>query len=118
MTDPADRAAALTLEGEAHYREGRLAEAQASYRAAIALAPSMRRLHNLATVHQTLGDYAQSEALFRQALALDPENPRVRASLGIGLLAQGRLTEGFAFYDSWRRIPEVAAKAAPVLPEI
>src|SRR6202007_2211774 len=87
--------------------------ADAAYRAALALETTTGRLQNLASVRQLIGDYPGAEALFRQALALAPAYERAQASLGLVLLAQGQLAEGFCWYDSWRRLPELAAKAAP-----
>jgi hypothetical protein len=113
METSEDRARALAEEGEALHREGRLAEAEARYRAAAALAPTATRLHNLATLRQIRGDYGEAEAVFRQALALDPGHMRARASLGLVILAQGRLAEGFPYFDAWRRVADGSVKPAP-----
>jgi hypothetical protein len=113
MEDAADRARALSAEGDALLRAGALDAAEACYREAAALAPTAGRLHNLGTARQLKGDHAAAEPVFRQALALDPDNPRVTASLGLTLLALGRLAEGFATYDSWRRVPNSGSKGAP-----
>jgi hypothetical protein len=111
--DTAHRAGALADQGEAHFKDGRLDAAEACYRQAVALAPTPARLHNLATVRQLVGDLPAAEALFGQALALDPDYARSQASLGLVLLAQGRMAEGFSLYDAWRRIPNLATKTAP-----
>ena len=111
--DREQRAQALADAGEALFRQGRLAEAEARYREAIALSPSATRCYNLGAAHQRLADPAGAEALFRQALALDPRHVHARAFLGLALLTQGRMAEGFAAYDAWREIPEMQGKAAP-----
>lgn len=95
------------------FRDWRLEAAEERFREAAALAPTAARLHNLATVRQLVGDLPAAEAGFRRALELEPENPRVRSSLGLVLLAQGRLREGFTLYDAWRQIPQMRDRAAP-----
>lgn len=115
MTESSDRARALSAEGHERLREGRLAEAETAYRQAATLRPSVARLHNLASVRQLLGDHAGAELIFRQALAHDPNNPRTQASLGLSVLAQGRLAEGFILYDAWRDIPGGETRGAPEL---
>jgi hypothetical protein len=113
MTQAPQRAQALALEAERLYHAGRLVEAEALFREAVALEPTPGRLHNIGTIRQLVGRHAEAEALFRQALALDPGFHRARATLGMSLLAQGRLAEGFAEYDAWRRVPGYQDKAAP-----
>ncbi|MDB5418464.1 MAG: hypothetical protein JWP50_1883 [Phenylobacterium sp.] len=111
--DPARRAEALAADAEALFRDGRLDAAEARFGEAAALVPTPGRLHNLATIRQLKGDHAAAEAGFRRALELDPSHARARASLGLSILAQGRLAEGFALYDAWRSIPEIQGRAAP-----
>lgn len=72
-------------------------------------------LHNAAVARQLVGDHAAAEAIFRQALAIDPTLARTRATLGLSLLAQGRIAEGFACYDAWRDIPDSRNGPAPDL---
>jgi hypothetical protein len=113
MDDRANRADALGAEADALFADGRLAEAETRYREAIALVPTLPRLQNLGSVRQLVGDYEGAEAIFRRAIALDPSYARAHGSLGLVLLAQGRLAEGFRLFDNWRQIPELAGKAAP-----
>jgi hypothetical protein len=115
MDDRAHRADALGAEADALFAQGRLAEAAARYQDAVALVPTLPRLQNFGSVRQLVGDYEGAAAIFRQAIALDPGYVRARASLGLVLLAQGRLAEGFPLFDNWRQIPELAGKAAPML---
>jgi hypothetical protein len=113
MTDAADRARALSDEGEALLREGRMAAAEVCYREAAALAPTATRLFNRGALRQLVGDQAAAEALFRQALAMDPGHAHARAALGMALLAQGRLAEGFPLYEAWRQVPGAGMKPPP-----
>jgi hypothetical protein len=115
MKDRADRARTLAEAGRALAQRGRLDEAEARFREAAALLPTALRLHDVARVRQLLGDHAAAEAGFRQALELDPANAQVRASLGLSVLAQGRITEGFALYDAWREIEGGGIETAPDL---
>lgn len=92
-----------------------LEEAEASFRAAAELAPTAEWLHNAAVVRQLRGDHAGAEAGFRQALALQPAFARARATLGLSLLALGRMAEGFSCYDAWRDIPDNQNGPAPDL---
>jgi len=113
--DAAARARALSSDADACVRRGDLAAAETGYREALAIEPTARRWHNLATVLQLLGHHPQAEAGFGEALALDPANARARGSLGLSVLAQGRWAEGFPLYDAWRELPEAQGRAAPEL---
>jgi len=70
---------------------------------------------DLARLQLQRGDPAKAEAGFRQALALDPGAPQLRAELGLAVLAQGRLAEGFRLYDAWREIADGGTRPAPDL---
>lgn len=113
MDDRPDRARALADEAEQLHLAGRLEAAETRYREAVALEPTATRLHNLATLRQLAGDFPAAEALFRQALALDPGHLRAQAQLGLAVLGQGRLAEGFSLFDAWRRIADGTVKPAP-----
>jgi tetratricopeptide (TPR) repeat protein len=115
MDDRANQARALAQEAEALRLGGQLPAAAAAFRAAATLAPTAEWLHNAAVVHQLLGDHAAAEAGFREALALQPTYARARATLGLSLLATGRMAEGFACYDAWREIPDNTSVPAPDL---
>lgn len=115
MKDRADRALAAAEQGRALARDGRVAEAAARLREAVALEASTARRHDLGVLYNLLGDFPAAEAELRQALSLEPSHPRCRAALGLALLGQGRLAEGFGFYDAWREIPDNPVTPAPDL---
>ncbi|CAN7191858.1 hypothetical protein LJR219_000451 [Phenylobacterium sp. LjRoot219] len=114
MDDRAERARRLEQEARGLIREGRLDAAEARLREALQLEPTAGRLHDVATVRMLAGDPAAAEPDLRQALAA-ADHPRIRASLGLSLLAQGRLADGFALYDAWREIPDNPVRPAPDL---
>lgn len=114
MDVPPDRAAQLADEARALIRDGRLDAAEARLREALRLEPTAGRLHDVAAAQLFAGKAAEAEAGFREALA-HAEEPRLRSSLGLSLLAQGRLAEGFRHYDAWRQIPDGASSPAPDL---
>lgn len=88
--------------------------AEARLREAATLQPTAGRLHDVAAVRLLAGDPVAAEPGFRAALAA-ADHPRLRASLGVALLAQGRLAEGFPIYDAWREIPDSPVPSAPDL---
>jgi hypothetical protein len=66
-------AAALYQQGLRHQDEGRLAEAEASYRSSLALDPRQPKAHNnLGAVLHMQGRLDEATASYRRALALDP----------------------------------------------
>ncbi|WGS44324.1 tetratricopeptide repeat protein [Burkholderia sp. JSH-S8] len=92
--------------GNEWMRTGRLAEAQACYRQAIALSPDFAR------AYFCLGDLlyhaehlAEAETCFRQALALDPVNVGAQVNLSVILIRTNRLMEAEAVA---RRVLEIA----------
>lgn len=111
---PANRARALEAEARELIRAARLDEAEARLREAARLEPTAGRLHDVAAIQQLAGEPARAEPGLREALAA-ADHPRLRASLGLSLLAQGRLAEGFRHYDAWREIPNCQTAPAPEL---
>ena len=76
---------------------GRLEEAEASLRQAIALRHDYAEAHNnLGNTLQALGRLAEAEACLRQAIALKPDFPEAHNSLGHTLQLLGRLDEAEA----------------------
>ncbi|TAN56873.1 MAG: glycosyltransferase family 41 protein [Rhodospirillales bacterium] len=59
--------------------------------------------NNLALIQDEMGERKQAEESYRQCLALAPDLAAAQCNLGINLLAQGRLIEGFQAYESrWK----------------
>lgn len=91
MPSPAEDALRGAL---AHHRAGRLAEAAAAYRAAIAPGRDSAALRgNLALALRGLGRMEEAATEYRAALALAPGDPRMLGGLADVLVALGRLAE-------------------------
>jgi protein O-GlcNAc transferase len=76
---------------------GRLEEAKASYRRAIALKPDLAEAHNnLGNILNDLGRMEEAEASCRQAIALKPDLVEAHNNLGNILNGLGRLEEAEA----------------------
>ena len=82
MVTDAERAQQMVQEAERLFAADRLAESEALYRAACAIAPTANRHSMIATLRMLVGDLAAAEQGFRQALAMDPGHARARATLG------------------------------------
>ena len=61
---------------------------------------------NLALCLRDLGRLDEAVGCFGRALALNPDNRRARVELAIALLMRGELAEGFAAYETRKRLPE------------
>lgn len=110
-------ARALVDTGHRHRAAGELEAAEVAFREAERLAPGEPNPpHNLGVVLQLRGDFEGAEAAFRRSLAIDPGRAITRNALGLALLGQGRLAEGFRLQDAWRELPERASAQAPALP--
>ena len=78
---------------------GRLDEAEASLRQAIALKFDYANAHqNLGRTLQALGRLDEAEAIYRKAIFLRPEHAEAHNGLGMTLQALGRLDEAEAIY--------------------
>lgn len=81
-------------EGLQHHGAGRLREAEALYRQALAEDPhNIDALHFLGVVALQRGDPGQAVVLISQALSRNPANPPACNNLGLALAAQGRRRE-------------------------
>lgn len=99
-------------DGNRLFYEGRLHEAAASYRAALALVPNHPAVHNnLGNALKELGDHTGAAASYRRALALDPNHYRAHFNLGMVLEAQGEFGEAVARYRRAIAIKPDYAKA-------
>jgi protein O-GlcNAc transferase len=86
---------ALTL-----HRQGRLAEAERLYRAALAKQPrQFEALHFLGVLRLQQGDAGEALELLRAATKAKPDAAEVRPNLGAALAALGRHEEALAVYD-------------------
>jgi tetratricopeptide (TPR) repeat protein len=79
--------------------QGRFAEAEAEYRASLAIAETPLALNHLAAVLRDLGRLDEARAAAERGLALAPDHQDLRYNLCITHLTAGRLREGFALYD-------------------
>jgi len=97
-SDWPDRAGRMELALELH-QAGRLAEAEAAYRAVLANDPdNVDALHFLGVLAFQRNDYRKAEELIARSLARNPANPAARNNLGNALAAQARLDEAMACY--------------------
>jgi Flp pilus assembly protein TadD len=87
----------LAAQAHAHLRDGRLAEAEATYRAALAHCPDhFPILHNVGAVCLRRGDATGALAAFERCCTLDPRAPSARLGVGRALLALQRLDAAVA----------------------
>jgi len=88
------QAQAIYNRGNTQHDQGLLAEAEASFRQALALVPEFAEAHsNLALVLQQQGRLREAEPFFREAVLLKPESANAHYNLGTNLKAQGQLKE-------------------------
>jgi tetratricopeptide (TPR) repeat protein len=92
-----DTAARLRAEAARHREAGRLEQAIALYRQAVALAPNDSRAHGgLATALRDLRRFSEADACYRQALALDPLHTWTLNNAAQSARWQRRLDEALA----------------------
>ncbi|MEO5372838.1 MAG: tetratricopeptide repeat-containing glycosyltransferase family protein [Alphaproteobacteria bacterium] len=63
---------------------------------------------NLGNTWVDLGRLDEAVACFERAIALEPEHPKANFHKGLCLLQQGRLAEGWPFYE-WRWHPDISS---------
>ena len=86
--------------GTVPFQPGRLAEAEARYRQALAADPEdAEALTNLGVTLQLRGRPDQAEACYRRALELRPDQPEGHNNLGVALQALDRLDEAIACFE-------------------
>ena len=78
---------------------GRLEEAEAECRRAIALAPSAKAYYALGTILQLRGCFEEAVGAHRQTLELNPNHAEAHANLGAALQALGRIDEAAREYE-------------------
>lgn len=102
-------AAALALE---HHRQGRLEQAEALYRAAIAVQPAdADALHLLGVVCRQTGRVAEAVDLLVRAVALLPGMAAAHCNLGNALADAGRLAEAAACHREALRLDPALAES-------
>jgi GT2 family glycosyltransferase/SAM-dependent methyltransferase/glycosyltransferase involved in cell wall biosynthesis len=109
MSDPAGRHA----EGLSYFAAGRLAEALAAFRRALAETDTAEIWNDWATAQYALGYQHEAEAGFRLALGVDPKNAQAALNLGALLLSSDRSTEAVALLElAANHLPANQAAAA------
>ena len=92
----------LALLGRALAKQGRLDEAEAELRRALAIAPDEAILHqDLGSVSMAGGRIHEAERMFRKAVALAPEAPLAHRKLGEALAALGRGEEADRHFEAF-----------------
>ena len=106
-------ATALYNQGVVLRDQGRLAEAEATFRRSLALEPdSALALNNLGIVLQGQGRLAEAEAALRQAVGVKPDHARAHVNLGNVLLDLGRIGEAIEVLERAHALDPNNAKAA------
>ncbi|HEX8680257.1 MAG TPA: tetratricopeptide repeat protein [Chthoniobacterales bacterium] len=96
---PQDAEAQLN-HGKALHDEGRLEEALARYRTAVALKPGHADAHrHLALAYSDSNDLPSAAAHYEKALELDPKNAKAESNYAGVLIAQGKYTEARRRYE-------------------
>ncbi len=85
--------------------QGREAEAEAAYRAAIALRPGYWPTYNsLGVFYYNAGRNDEAVAAYRQGLELVPSNPQLLNSLGAAFWMMGRYDQATEVFERLRRV--------------
>ncbi len=96
---PSVTATELVAAALRYHRAGRMAEAEALYRRALAADPDTPdALHLLGVLAAQAGREAEAVPLMARALALRPDHPETRLNLGNALRTLGRLDEAATHY--------------------
>jgi tetratricopeptide (TPR) repeat protein len=103
--DPGMAAGERCEAGAALYQQGRNAEAEAAFREALRLDPSLDFAHlGLGNVLLDAGRYAEAEAAFREAVRLDRGNAYAHNGLGWVLQSTGRPRKAQAAFREVSRL--------------
>jgi protein O-GlcNAc transferase len=102
----------LLARASAFHKQGRLAEAEALYRAVLAREPrQFDALHLLGLLHYQYGRYDDALAEFGRALALNDNVSSAHSNRGLALHALRRFGEALASYDRALQIDPANARA-------
>ena len=86
-------------QGALEYKNGKLIQAESSYKKAIELKPdNVAAYNNLGVVLQSLGKFDEAEACFRKTIELKPDYAMAYSNLGIIVEKLGRLNEAKVNY--------------------
>jgi len=95
----------LLADAVAHHRAGRLVEAEARYRAALAQSPDHAAvLHNLGVVLAARGDHATALAEFDRVIGAEPDYAAAHYNRAVALQELGRLRDAI---DAFRRAAQL-----------
>lgn len=102
---PTPEAEALLRRGNDHLLAGRLDDAGAAYREALARSPDYpAALGNLGNVLTAQGDPAAAHAQYQAALRLDPNNADIGFAYSLSLLLAGDFAAGWRWHECRRRV--------------
>jgi predicted TPR repeat methyltransferase len=88
------------FQGNDHFEAGRFEAAEASFEAALALAPGRAStLANLGAARLALGKTEAALSAFEQSLAVEPDDLETWLHKGVALLALGRHADALATFD-------------------
>src|SRR6266545_1576776 len=109
-----DRVRDYSLDGHAQYRQGRYADARASFEAALALKPDdVPLLFNVGQCCDRLGDAARAERAYAACLEREPNHAASRHALCALMVRDGRSDEAVRMVEAWlAREPKLAAAYA------
>ena len=99
MSDPTPPLDALFQQAAAHHQAGRLTEAVAAYRRALAIGPDYPEAHyHLGNALDALGRQDEAAIAWQAASTLNPNHAEAHNNLGVALEAEGRLDEAASAY--------------------
>jgi predicted O-linked N-acetylglucosamine transferase (SPINDLY family) len=107
-------AAGLFASAVQHHHAGRLVEAEAAYRHALAVQPGHAdAAFNLGVALRQLGKVDEAIAAYTQAIDIKPDNPEAHYNLGNGLMVLGKVDGAIAAYTRALHLkPDHAGAAA------
>jgi Flp pilus assembly protein TadD len=108
-------AAARSNLGSLMSRYSALDEAEAMLRQAVRLDPSsIDARTNYGALLMRQRRFAEAEAEFRRVLARQPGQPSAELNLGLLKLTEGKLEEGWPYYESRWKLPQLKEKRPPL----
>ncbi len=100
MNDSVSASDQLLEQARAHARAGRVAPAEASYRAILASTPdNAESLNFVGVCAMARGELADAQRMLERAAELEPEQPEIWKSLGLVHLGADRATDALAAFD-------------------